>query len=436
MNQAICENPILIIGSPRSGTSVLAWSLAQHPELWTSQESDLLFNLFGAGRLDQAFDSSESRPEGTWLKEQGVSKADFLRYLGLGLNAMFSSRSHPRRWVDQTPVNTLLVEALAEMFPGALFLHILRDGRRVVNSMVNFAQAVRTEIRRDFIAAGYLPGWAMDFREACRTWSTFAGKAQAFCTQHPERGFTVTNEELVRDPQSGFRRVLEFLGAAEDAAPAAFFSSNRINSSFGAGQPAPLAGDLSQPWLKWTAEQNQIFFEEAGAMMIAAGLASEEELAPRDPSGARLLLRTREAGVAPAASDGFRVRRMPLKGPVRQTSAPVGLWHDNWIGASLKFAVEAQRPVTGITIEGSFPVAFADAVAMTLTVSGREKTEMLAPCDSFRWRVPWDLSVGAKAEIEVASAATFCPKELLGTMDDRQLSFVLRGISFEEGEAA
>src|SRR6516162_11960390 len=90
----VCPNPIFIIGSPRSGTTILAWSLAQHSQLWTSEESDILFDLLGRGHVDKAFNCARARPGGIdWLKVNGVERAEFLGYLGLGFNALVSSRS-------------------------------------------------------------------------------------------------------------------------------------------------------------------------------------------------------------------------------------------------------------------------------------------------------------------------------------------------------
>src|SRR5262249_8717023 len=132
----ICCNPVFIIGSPRSGTKILARSLAKHTRLWTSSaESNFLYHLFGGGHLENAFQtagSRPSRPHGTWLAKEGVAKSEFFRFVGLGLNALYASRSGGKRWIDHTPLYTLMVDTLSELFPGARFLHILRDGRRVV----------------------------------------------------------------------------------------------------------------------------------------------------------------------------------------------------------------------------------------------------------------------------------------------------------------
>src|SRR5262245_3379258 len=132
---AICPDPVFIIGSPRSGTSILSWSLAQHRQLWTSAESDFLYDLFGCGHLEKAFETTRGRPGSTWLREEAVDKREFYGCLGLGVNALFTSRAGGRRWIDQTPLYTMIADLLADVFPGAFFLHILRDGRRVVDSM-------------------------------------------------------------------------------------------------------------------------------------------------------------------------------------------------------------------------------------------------------------------------------------------------------------
>jgi hypothetical protein len=42
MDLTTCENPIFIIESPRSGTSILAWSLAEQSQLEVFAESNFL----------------------------------------------------------------------------------------------------------------------------------------------------------------------------------------------------------------------------------------------------------------------------------------------------------------------------------------------------------------------------------------------------------
>jgi hypothetical protein len=276
----ICEHPVFVVGSPRSGTSILPWSLARHSAFWTSRESDLLFNLFGRRfpgehrpHLEEVFHQTRDRPEGTWLKENRVELPELLAYLGLGLNALFTSRSHPRRWVDQAPVNTLMLDSLSLLFPGALFLHILRDGRRVVHSMLHFVNRLPAGMREAMIEHGTFPNWAAGATEAARNWRFFVQTARDFEARHPERCLTVVNEELSANPQEGFRRILAFLGAPYEDAPAEYFRTHRINSSFeGTAQPG------KEPWIDWPQEQRAAFCDKAGALLVQLGFATAEEL--------------------------------------------------------------------------------------------------------------------------------------------------------------
>src|SRR5208283_4344638 len=66
-----CPDPVFILGAPRSGTTALAWSLAQHSSLWTSGESYILWELFGHQRgrtgLETIFQTAEVLATGSWL---------------------------------------------------------------------------------------------------------------------------------------------------------------------------------------------------------------------------------------------------------------------------------------------------------------------------------------------------------------------------------
>ena len=279
----VCANPVFIIGAPRSGTSVLGWALAQHGNFWTSRESDLLFNLYGKNHLWDAYRAATSRPEGCWLFEHEIFHRELFAYLGLGVNALFTSRSGGRRWVEQTPVNTFLTEILFDMFPGARFIHMLRDGRDVVHSMMNFHRRFPGKSREELIASGEVPDWGRDFRHACNTWALFVTTAVRECERFPERCLTVRHHELTNDPDAQFRKIFAFLGEAYDEQTAGFYRSNRINSSFvpdawvapdSIAKAAPPDRDAG-PWVRWDAEHRGIFLEEAGAAMAMCGLSIE-----------------------------------------------------------------------------------------------------------------------------------------------------------------
>jgi hypothetical protein len=268
----ICPNPVFIIGSPRSGTTALAHALGRHPELWVSKESYVLHQLFGKGRVDRVWSHNWDRATPSWLRAEGVERAEFFGFLGLGINALFSSRSQGRRWVDQTPLYTLMVDDLADMFPGASFLHIMRDGRSVVRSMSKFTDvfgSLHGEVLSDEI-----PPWASDFRLACETWADCVERASRFGNAYPERCLAIRNEDLAADPEAGFTRIHVFLGVEPHGGPATSFGGRRINSSFRHGAPRPNDDD----WDDWGVDLRQTFVEIAGPTFVRAGYASADGL--------------------------------------------------------------------------------------------------------------------------------------------------------------
>ncbi|MQA73281.1 MAG: hypothetical protein GEU88_02830 [Solirubrobacterales bacterium] len=267
----VCPNPVFVIGSPRSGTTALARALAKHSDLWASGETHVLFHLFRGGYAEGAFDRAIDSPGPRWLRVEDVSREEFLAHLGMGVNALFTSRSEGRRWIDHTPLNTLIADTLAAVFPGASFVHILRDGREVINSMLNFLDS-----RLDPAVARFVEqesGWATDMRRACAEWREHVDAATGFCDEHTDRATVVRYEELVAAPAETFGRIHRFLGIANEERPARFFSSRRINSSFGE-RPRLSA---SQLWETWDDEWRGTFAEVAGATMLACGYWTPSE---------------------------------------------------------------------------------------------------------------------------------------------------------------
>jgi hypothetical protein len=272
-SERLCQNPVFIIGSPRSGTTALANALGQHPDFWVSKESYVLHQLYGQGRAALVWEQNWARATPSWLRQEGVERAEFLGFLGVGINALFTSRSHGRRWIDQTPLYTLMVDDLADMIPGAVFLHILRDGRSVVRSMMNF-ENLFDEVQQASMT-NEIPAWSRDFRLACATWAKWVDAASAFAAVHPDRCLTVRNESLVGDPAAGFDAIHAFLGVPADPSPARTFRHRRVNSSF--------RGDATRPqdddWSDWDAHLRGVFAEAAGATLVRAKYTSVEELA-------------------------------------------------------------------------------------------------------------------------------------------------------------
>ena len=253
---------VFIIGCPRSGTSVFSWALAEHANFWTGPESDFLVTLFGRGRLHDTYKQAFDRGDSGWLRSQDVSFTEFAAKIGLGAGTLFASRANGARWIDSTPGHTLMLPALLHLFPSASFLHIVRDGRAVVSSMMS---------------SGFTAPWAFDFAAACRTWVHYVKRGRATARTNPDRILEVRHEVLTRRPRSELKRVFAFLGEQPSVRSVEFITTKRINSSYGnrdAGDirtaKDPAAGPR-RPWDRWTAEEKDTFAEIAGNTMSEFG---------------------------------------------------------------------------------------------------------------------------------------------------------------------
>jgi hypothetical protein len=225
--------------------------------------------VFGNGRAGGSWQRHRQRKTPSFLASSEVGRAEFLGFLGLGINALYTSRSGGLRWVDPTPLNTVMVEDLADMFPGAVFLDLVRDGRSVVRSMGRFRDNLET--KKGPIPDAEMPPWTQDFRSACETWKRYVDAGATFGAAHPDRCLRIRNEDLAANPVAGFAGIQEFLGIVPNDRPAAFFGKRRINSSFSEGPAEP-------GWEEWAPELRRTFAAIAGAALIGAGYVDAAEL--------------------------------------------------------------------------------------------------------------------------------------------------------------
>lgn len=171
----------IIVGAPRSGTTLLRFMLDAHPELAIPPETGFLEigpTLRGKGdKLRQRFfhavtNYPESSP--AWPDFE-ISAEEFQRALeeivpfdiSEGFRAfyrMYAARFGKSRWGDKTPIYCLNIDAIRQMLPEARFIHIIRDGRDVALSLRNmwFSPGPEMETQaaywRQYIEAGRRSG--------------------------------------------------------------------------------------------------------------------------------------------------------------------------------------------------------------------------------------------------------------------------------------
>jgi hypothetical protein len=236
------NKPIFIVGSPRSGTSILTWCLGQHPNIIPVEESDWMGDL--AIRLAIYYQIGSARGDYSLLSSMDVEKAEFFAVFGGSINDLilrhrvslerkrwrhaagqsvlgdsFASRYKPRtRWVDGTPEYSFYICGLRKLFPEALFIHVFRDVTSVVRSMLHFHHVSGQSL-------------VANVQEAYSYWlRTVSSCLLAERAYGPNVVFRVRHSDLVDAPEGTLRSILSFLGepfVPECLEPLA----QRINSS-------------------------------------------------------------------------------------------------------------------------------------------------------------------------------------------------------------
>lgn len=186
---AVCERPVFIVGAPRSGSSLMRDVLGQHPGFRVGEEGDFLQPVIEA--ISQAWRRGNRHGPCQWLGNQKVNEGEFWKFAGLGFNALYTSRAGTRRWVEKSSDYSHYMAALAQMFPGAQFIYMHRDGRQVVNSLCR--------------------QWGWSFRRACCLWRDYTRPILSFEKRFPQKIIRLCFEEFVARPETSLERVFRFL---------------------------------------------------------------------------------------------------------------------------------------------------------------------------------------------------------------------------------
>lgn len=239
------NEPIFVVGSPRSGTSIVAWCLGHHPNIFPVPESNWMGDF--AVNVAVAHQIGSARGGYSILSAMNIRDDEFFAAFGQSINKLIlehrrdleinrENSNNPSkvnlrwleatrmaagpkaRWVDATPEYSFHICGLRKLFPQARFVHVFRNVDVVVRSMVNFHRA--TGIRL-----------VANEEDAYKYWlRTVSGCLKAEKAYGPHVVYRLRHTALVENPDSALRSLFDFLGEPSSAKCLEPLSL-RINSS-------------------------------------------------------------------------------------------------------------------------------------------------------------------------------------------------------------
>jgi Sulfotransferase family len=193
----------------RSGTTLLRVMLDRHSQLAVPDESYFVPQLADRHlrRIDPDGFLEDVRRVVDWDLPVDAIRARLRDGMPVGeaigtVYAVYAEQRGKPRWGDKTPMYMQNLRLLERLFPDALYVHLIRDGRDAALSFLAMPRGIVTETWMH-------PRTAADY--ACQ-WRTEVAAARRLGRRVGERYVEVRYEDVVDDVESVLRRICAFAG--------------------------------------------------------------------------------------------------------------------------------------------------------------------------------------------------------------------------------
>ncbi len=203
---------MIVLGVSRSGTTLLKEMLDRNSVLAIPSESYFIPQLWDRhGNRSSVDDVVDDLGRIARVREWGVAPEDVRARLsdGAGFNEIvdavyrvYAESRGKRRYGDKTPLYMQHLDLLERVFPGAQFVHIVRDGRDAGLSFMAMKRKPRFNLGRPRRLAEFACAWRFEIEGAQRFGARLGGA----------RYLELRYEDLVAEPEARLREVCGFLG--------------------------------------------------------------------------------------------------------------------------------------------------------------------------------------------------------------------------------
>jgi hypothetical protein len=215
------DRPIIVLGCPRSGTTLLQVMLHSHPRIAIPPENRFVLPAYRErlrfGDLEEranrrALAKFIVRGRGHRFRDLGLDRKRTIRQIvkgpptvgsaiGIVLRA-YAERFDRPRWGDKRPNYHGHIDVIMRLFPDAQIVHVVRDPRDCVASLKR------------------MKWWKLDSYHAVSAWAQSIDHTDAARRRWPGVVTRVRYERLVADPETELRALCAALGEEYDPAMA------------------------------------------------------------------------------------------------------------------------------------------------------------------------------------------------------------------------
>jgi hypothetical protein len=179
--------PVFVVGSPRSGTTMLGTFLGSSP-------AGIYIGEFAGFYLTKVIVPHEYRRVDSVLKDKYIKN---LQEHAVSFLAKEIEQIGAAFFVESTPWNFLVADYLAELFPSALFVLTIRHYSGVIQSLER----------------SYRDGWewaGKTLAQRAQVWTDFYARASVL---PPDRTIAISYDRVCEAPQLTLRKLIEQLRA-------------------------------------------------------------------------------------------------------------------------------------------------------------------------------------------------------------------------------
>ncbi len=263
--------PVIVLGVGRSGRTLLRVMLDRNSEIAIPYESFFVTPLAQRhGRRPNLDDFLDDLGRFYQLYEWGISPEDVRPRLREGMTTgeaiaavfeVYAEHEGKPRWGDKTPLYMQHLPLLEGLFPDALWVHLVRDGRDAALSFLSLPEGFSEKTwALPHTAAQFAARWRTEILAARRLGAHVGG-----------RYLELRYEDLVTAPERELRRVCEHTSLPWEPAMLDYPGTSDVAS-------LPEHRNLAQPptpglrdWRSQMSREDALAFEEVAGDVLRSG---------------------------------------------------------------------------------------------------------------------------------------------------------------------